>query len=306
MGYNGPMRTVVGVLRGGPSPEYDVSLRTGAAVLEHLDRERYEPRDIFISKGGAWHMHGLEVPPERALAGVDVAFNALHGDYGEDGQAQRQLDMLGVPYTGSDAFASALAYNKHQAKDVAKSLGVKSPYGLVLEPAKEGEIEALAQRLFRSFPQPSIIKPAAAGSRIGVRAAGNYHALESALREAAAYSPKILIEEHIPGREVSVGVIDAFRGEDTYALIPTPHTFSHEEKALLASLAKQMHAGLGLMHYSDSDFIVSKRGIYYLETNSQPKLHGGSKLMRGLEQVGASISHFIDHVIQLARNGRSR
>lgn len=299
------MRTIVGVLRGGPSREYEASLATGAAVLEHLDREKYEPRDIFISKNGQWHAHGLEVAPEKALKGVDVAFNALHGDYGEDGRVQRELDAFGVPYTGSSAFASALAYNKHHAKDAARKLGIKTPHSLVLEPAEEGEIDALARRLWRSFPQPSIIKPSAAGSRMGVTVVEHYHALLEAFREAAARSPKVLIEEYIPGREVSVGVIDNFRNEDTYALIPTPNTFSHQEKDALAALAKQMHRGLGLMHYSDSDFVVSKRGIYYLETNSHPKLHGGSKLVSALQLVGASVSHFLDHVISLARTRRA-
>lgn len=300
------MRTVVAVLRGGPSREYEVSLKTGATVLEHLDRDKYEPRDIFIDRTGQWHVHGLGVSPEKALKGIDIAFNALHGDYGEDGRLQRELDVLGVPYTGSSAFAASLAYNKHHAKEAAAKLGVKVPYGLVLEPAKEGEIEALARRLFRSFPQPSIIKPVAAGSRMGIRVAEHYHALEQALRGAAEYSPKVLIEEYIPGREVAVGVIDNFRNEDAYALIPTPNTFAHHEKEALTALAKQMHLGLGLLHYSDSDFIVSKRGIYYLETNSHPKLHSESKLFNALGQVGASVSHFLDHVLNLARNVRTR
>lgn len=295
----------MGVLRGGPSGEYEMSLKTGATVLEHLDRDAYEPRDIFISKQGRWHVHGLEITPEKALAGVDVAFNALHGDYGEDGRVQRELDLFGVPYTGSGSFASALAYHKHQAKEAAQKLGIKAPYGLVLEPAKEGEIEALARRLFRSFPQPSIIKPVASGSHRGVRVAEHYRALEQALLEATAHSPRVLIEEYIPGRDVSVGVIDRFRGEDVYALIPTPDSFTHKEKEALTAFAKQMHQELGLTHCSDSDFVVSRRGIYYLETNSQPKLYRGSKFYRALEQVGASISHLLDHVLRLARDARS-
>lgn len=300
------MRKVVGVLRGGPSREYEVSLKTGAAVLEALDRERYEPRDIFVSRDGEWLVRGVAMDPERALKGVDVAFNAMHGEYGEDGRLQRELDRLGVPYTGSSAFASTLSYNKHHTRDAAAKLGLKVPYGTVidLESAEAGEIEQLAQRLFRSFPQPSVVKPVAGGSGHAVSVAQSYHGLEHALRQAAAHSNKILVEEYIPGRDASVGVIDNFRGEELYALVPTQSVFTHEEKGQLAELARAAHRGLGLSHYSDSDFVVSKRGIYYLETNALPKLHKESKLAGALEYVGASLTHFIDHILTLAHGGR--
>ncbi len=281
-----------------------MSLKTGASVLEALDRERYEPRDIFIDRAGAWHVHGVAMEPERALKGIDVAFNAMHGEYGEDGQVQRTLDKLGTPYTGSGAFASAIAYNKQHTKEAVQKLGIKVPHGLVLEPAREGEIDELARRLFRSFPHPAIVKPVSGGSSLGAHVAHTYHGLEHALAQAAAHSPKILIEEYIPGRDVSVGVINNFRGEGTYALVPTPNTFTHEEKEALTAIAKTVHDGLGLMHYSDSDFVVSKRGIYFLEINSLPKLHKESKLFGALQTVGTSLSQFLDHVIELAHGGR--
>jgi D-alanine-D-alanine ligase len=321
------MRTVVGVLRGGPSREYEVSLKTGASVLQALDRDRYEPRDIFIDRAGQWHVHGVAQDPERALKGVDVAFVAMHGEYGEDGGVQRALERLGVPYTGSNAFASALAFNKQHTKDAAQKLGVKVAHGLVLEPAKEGEIDALAQRLFRSFPHPAIVKPLMGGSSVGMQVAHSYHGLEHALRHAAAHAPKILIEEYIAGREATVGVVDDFRGVKTFALMPVeivppahrpffdyeakyggqtiervPAHFSDATKQELERLACVVHEGLGLRHYSRSDFIVSKRGIYFLEVNTLPGLTQESLLPKALLAGGSTLSHFIDHVLQLARN----
>jgi D-alanine-D-alanine ligase len=323
------MRKVVGVLRGGPSREYEVSLRTGASVLEHLDREKYEPRDIFIDRAGEWHMHGVAQSPERALKGVDVAFNALHGEYGEDGRIQRQLDSLGVPYTGSDAFSSAIAFNKQHAKEAARKLGVKVPHGIVLEPAREGEIEELARKIFRTFPHPAVIKPVSGGSSVGTHVAHTYHGLEHALRDAAAHSPKVLVEEYIAGREATVGVLDDFRNERAYALMPVeivppahhpfftyeakyggqtrehvPSRFSEEQKAELERVARAVHEGLGLSHYSRSDFIVSKRGIFFLEVNTLPGLIGESLLPRALKAVGTSLSAFLDHVVALAHAGR--
>jgi D-alanine-D-alanine ligase len=299
------MRKVVGVLRGGPSREYEVSLKTGASVLEALDRDKYEPRDIFIDRSGAWHVHGVAMEPERALKGVDVAFNALHGEYGEDGRVQRQLDSLGVPYTGSGAFASSIAFNKQHTKEAVQKLGVKVPHGIILEPPQDGEIQALAHKIFRSFPHPAIVKPVSGGSSVGTHVAHTYHGLEHALAQAAAHGPKILVEEYIAGRDASVGVMNDFRSEPTYALIPSPAILSHEEKDALVAIAKKVHDGLGLSHYSESDFVVSKRGIFFLEVNSLPKLHAGSKLAGALHSVGTSLSQFLDHVISMA-HGRKR
>src|SRR3989344_1849272 len=101
MVYNKRMgRTTVGVLRGGPSSEYDVSLKTGAAVLKNLPRH-YRGVDILIDKNGYLHMNGLPVWPEKISRKVDVVFNALHGYYGEDGKIQKLLELFSVPYTGS-------------------------------------------------------------------------------------------------------------------------------------------------------------------------------------------------------------
>jgi len=294
------MRTVVAVLRGGPSREYDVSLKTGAAVLDALDKEKYEPRDIFISRDGTWHLHGVGVAPERALFGADVAFNALHGEFGEDGTVQRLLGQLGVPYTGSNAVASAIAFNKHLTKEQAKKLGIKLPHSTLVE--NRGDIDTLAHSVFRTFPHPAIIKPVAGGSRQGSMVAENFVQLQQGLAQAFDFGPQVLVEEYIKGKDASVGIINDFRNEPTYALLPTSHEIlSQKEKATLAAMAKQVHDGLGLSHYSQSDFIVSKRGIYFLEVNALPKLAKESSLGRALHSVGAKLSDFLEHLLTLAR-----
>jgi D-alanine-D-alanine ligase len=324
------MRTTVGVLRGGPSSEYEVSLKSGAAVLEALEREKYDPRDIFISRDGQWHLHGVTVHPEKALAGVDVAFNAMHGHYGEDGQVQRTLDALGVPYTGSDAFSSALAFNKHRTKEVAKKVGVKVVHGMVVEkPAERADLEAVAFDIFRTFPHPAIVKPVIGGSSVGTTVADNFHALAWALEQAFEVSDRALVEEYIQGREATVGVIDDFRGEATYALlpveiVPAPHhsffsyeakyggdtiercpgNFTRDEKDELMRIAKLVHENLNLSHYSRSDFIVSRRGIYFLEVNTLPGLTNESLLPKALHAVGSSLTYFLDHIITLAHTGK--
>lgn len=318
------MRTVVAIVRGGPSSEYDVSLKTGAAVLGALDKDKYEPRDIFISRAGAWHLHGVEVAPERALHGTDIVFNAMHGEFGEDGQVQRVLEQLGVPYTGSGAFASATAYNKHLTKEQAKKLGIKTPYGVMVK--NIGGIDMLTHSLFRTFPHPAIIKPVTGGSSLGTSLAHNFAELQQGLETAFSFSPEVLVEEFIKGREATVGVIDNFRNEEVYALLPTeivlpqgapfndyetkradatelrtPGNFSSEVKQELQRVAKAVHKGLGLSHHSRSDFIISKRGIYFLEVETSVDLGKGSEFVHALHAVGSKLSEFIDHVIELAR-----
>ena len=92
---------MVGVLRGGTSSEYDLSLKTGAAMIAALPEDRFAVRDIFIDRAGVWHVRGIPIAPMRALSQVDVVLNGLHGGVGEDGSVGRVLEHSGVPYAGS-------------------------------------------------------------------------------------------------------------------------------------------------------------------------------------------------------------
>ena len=324
------MRTVVGVLRGGPSSEYDVSLKSGANVLNALDRDTFDPRDIFIDRAGAWHQHGVAVTPEQALRGVDVAVNVIHGEYGEDGELHQILDPLAVPYTGSSSAVSKLVFNKHLTNEAVRKLGFKVPHGVVVKYPSIGAegLEELARRLFTRFPQPSIIKPITGGSSVGMTVVEDFHTLLGGLELAFNYSPHVLVEEYIRGREAAVGVIDNFRGEKTYALmpveiVPPPHHkfFSYEakysgetlkrvpghftdtQKQELANIAKAVHENLELGHYSRSDFIVSRRGVYFLEVNNAAGvgMTEDSLVPKALSAVGSKLSEFMEHIIGLAR-----
>lgn len=321
-------RITVGVLRGGPSSEYEVSLNSGATVLAELDRGKYDPKDLFVDKKGIWHIQGVPMPPDRALRHIDVVFNAMHGEYGEDGTVQRLLDTFGVPYTGSDAVGSALAFNKQRTKEVAVRLGVKVPQSIIVEPVSD--LDRAVLDLFRSRSMPAIVKPVIGGSSVGTRLAHNFNELYDGITDAFNVSPKVLVEEYVQGKEATVGVVDDFRGEPTYPLFPTqiiipptcqiydyhakyeapettlrcPGDFSASEKMELQSLAQKLHQGLGLRHYSRSDFMVSPRGIYYLETNTLPGLTSHSLIPKAVKAVGTKLSEFFDHLISLARGKR--
>ncbi len=328
------MRTVVGVLRGGPSSEYEVSLKSGASILEAIDKEKYEPRDLFIDRSGQWHLHGAPVVPERALRGVDVAFNVIHGEYGEDGRLHEILDSLAVPYTGAGKAASMLAFDKARTKQAIKKLGIKTPRAIVVDiEDAQGDIAQLAFNIFRSFPHPAIVKPAIGGSSVGMTIVNNFETLGWALEKAFAISPRVLIEEYIKGREATVGVIDNFRGEKTYVLMPVeiippksrpffdydakysgetiervPGNFTQAEKEELTRAARQAHEALGQAHYSRSDFIVARRGIFFLETNnaSAVGMTKESLFPKALNAVGSTLGNFVDHVVTLAQSDKRK
>jgi D-alanine-D-alanine ligase len=259
--------------------------------------------------------------PARALQGIDVVFNVIHGEYGEDGRLHRILDPLRIPYTGATAPASILAFNKHHTNAVVRSLGVK-----VVE--RSPHVEDVARQIFRSFPHPAIIKPVMGGSSVGMTLASDYHSLVRGLERAWEYSPKALVEEYIRGKEATVGIIDHFRNEKSYSLLPVeivppsgspffdydakyggatlervPGFFAPHEKRELMRAARAVHEALNLNHYSRSDFIVGRRGVYFLEANSAAAvgLTKESLLPKALHAVGVKLSQFLEHVIELAR-----
>ncbi len=322
--YNACMTSIrVGVLRGGPSNEYDVSLKTGASVLQALSEHGHLPVDIFIDKKGAWHIRGISATPADLHAHVDVVFNALHGAYGEDGEVQRALDAVGVPYTGSGAVASALAMHKGHAKDVFTSVGIPTPPSALFKTDEHDD--SYVRDIFRSIPSPYIVKPVSGGSSIGMSRAHDFQGLHDAIAHARNESPHVLIESLIHGREATCGVIDNFRGEDVYALLPIeivppagsaffdydakysgatteicPGRFSREEMALIQEYARKAHKALGARHYSRSDFIVTPKKIFILETNTLPGLTAESLVPKALSAVGCTLPEFVHHLVTQA------
>ncbi|PJA37013.1 MAG: hypothetical protein CO183_00380 [Candidatus Zambryskibacteria bacterium CG_4_9_14_3_um_filter_42_9] len=294
----------VAVLRGGPSNLYDTSLKTGEFVLSALREmtDTYEPLDIFISKGGEWHKSGLVYKPHRALEHADVVWNTLHGSYGEDGQVQKLLEGMKIPFTGPRTMASTLAMNKDMSKRLYKERSMFTPaYELV---TMEGVNDDKLIAIFRSFLQPVVVKPANQSGSIGMSISYTFDGLKESVEKAFAYSPRVLVEEFIKGDEISCGVIEGVKGENIYALTPyssEPESEFGEVKNMIADRAKEAHEVLGLSHYSSSDFIITpKKKIYILETNSLPPLHEGSLMHRSLGADGWRHNDFVDHVLRLA------
>lgn len=317
--------TIVGVLRGGPSSEHEVSLRSGHTMLRHLPEDRYTARDIYIDKQGVWHERGMKTSPERVLPTLDVAFIALHGNYGQDGEVQKLLERFGVAYTGADPWASYLSGHKLMAKKHAEEAGLLTPAFRFVDRIED--IDRIVLEVTRSFRQPVVVKPVDSGSSVGVSIVGGYAPVHLAVTNLFITGTKgVLIEELIKGVEATVGVVEGLRGEELYALppveiLPAGAFFSYEAKysgesreicpgrferkvsEALMDAARRAHEALGLRHYSRSDFIVSAKGIYYLETNNAAAvgMTDTSLFPKSLAAVGVSLSEFLEHIVERAR-----
>lgn len=315
--------TIVAVLRGGPSREHEVSLKSGHAILTHLPKGRFTTRDIYIDKSGVWHERGVPTTPDRVLRGVDVVLLGLHGEYGEDGEVQKLLEQFGVPFAGSASFPSYVAMHKLLSKEKAEAVGLLTPKYAYIE--ENSDIAAIALEVNRTFMQPVMVKPVRWGSSVGVSMVYGHAPLETAVRALMAEGAGgVLIEEFIRGTEATVGVVEGLRNEVLYGLPPVeiippekdffsydakyggvtqeicPARFPRSVTEQLISHAKTMHHELGLRHYSRSDFMVSPKGIYYLETNTLPGLTEESLLPKALTSVGVTLPDFFSHLADLA------
>ncbi len=320
-------RTIVGVLRGGTSSEYHLSLKTGAAMLAALPEDAYETRDILIDKSGMWHMRGVASTPVRALAQVDVVLNALHGGVGEDGTVQRILERSGTPYAGSRPLPAGLSLNKIRARALLTHAGIRMPRAVSFSHENDMHTGDMASIVFEQFAPPYVVKPPSEGAGSGIRIAKTIVELPDAIGDIIDAYGAALVEEFVRGEEASVGIIENFRRESLYALPPAhinhgrtfldldahhsgavrthvPSRFSYEQKAALADLARRAHQVLDLSHFSRADLIVTPRAVYLLEVNAIPGLYPGASFPHMLESVGASVREFLEHVIHLARAPR--
>ena len=312
----------IAILRGGPSDEHDVSLKSGANVIKTLS-PHHSLVDIVIDKNTNWHIQGFPVLPLEALKHADIAINALHGTYGEDGKVQQILNHIGVPYTGSEALSSALGMHKWKAKEIFTQAGLKTPRAKKI--SSNIDISKQALEIFKTFSLPVIIKPVSSGSSVGVTVARDLQSIEESFASVFSYCDEAIVEEFIKGKEATCLIVENFRGQKYYAFPPIeivkhtdvafdnkmkysgeieekcPGNFSQAEKDAIMQGAINAHKAIGARHYSRSDFIVHPtRGIYILEINTLPGLTENSLLPKALNAVGSGMNEFLHHLIAQA------
>lgn len=313
----------VGILRGGVSPEYHFSLKTGAHVQRALEDAGFEAIDMLLDKEGVLHIKGIPADLEKAQASVDVVWNALHGTFGEDGQVQRMLDDFGIPYTGSGTLASALAFNKERAKEQAKSLGLNVPPHLLVIPDETTSVSQVAGNIYRTMAPPWVLKPLSGGGSINTHFAFTPLELADIVEQCVSSGQPFIAEQYIYGTEAAVGVIDGFRNQEHYVLpvvevqSPSRGILSHEsrggespytttrgslsssEKDVLSRYAQSLHQAFGATDFSQSEFVVDKQGkVWFIELDTHPHLHEQSPFLTALQSVGATLAEFVKNIVE--------
>ena len=283
---------------GGLCPEIAVSVQ--APDLEAVRKSR---KDQSPSRLGP---RVLEI---CALA--DLVFLGLHGEDGEDGRIQATLDMLGIPYTGSGHLASALAMDKARSKQVMDACGIPNAKWKLLEYGPED-----AERLAAELPMPCVVKTIGGGSSLGVYLPEDRTALRQALTEVRRFGSKVLVEERIYGRELTVAVLGdrwlpavetvpagkEFDYEAKYqkggAVETCPANLTPEEMAAAGELALRVHRALGLEVYSRTDMILDKDGRFWvLEANSLPGMTPTSFVPKEAAAVGIGYNQLCEEIV---------
>lgn len=294
--------TRVIVLAGGISHERDVSLRSGRRVADTLAE------------------HGISVTlrdPDSSLLGFlsesppDVIWPALHGASGEDGALRALLGFLGIPYVGSEPGAARLAWDKPTAKVLVERAGVSTPASITLprETFRELGTASVLDTVAASLPLPVVVKPAQGGSAQGVTIVSTAADLPRAMVDAYTYCDVVLIERHVAGTEIAVGIIDSGDGPVALPAVEiepvsgvysfearynagetrffTPARVTDEVAQRAADAALRAHTALGLRHLSRIDLIVDAAGEpQFLEANVLPGLTETSLLPLALEAAG--------------------
>ena len=278
----------------------DVCVEAQAPDLNAVKRQRADQSESHLGP------HVLEL-----CALSDMVFLGLHGQDGEDGRIQATLDLMGVPYTGSGHLASAIAMDKAVSKQIMDSAGIPTPKWQLLRYKPED-----TERLSQELPMPCVVKTIDGGSSLGVYLPEDRAALKKALDEVLHYGSKVLVEERIYGRELTVAVL----GDRTLPAVETvtsgnfdytakyqiggaeetcPANLTQEEIDASSKLALAVHQALGLEVYSRIDMILDKEGhLWCLEANSLPGMTPTSFVPKEATVVGMSYQQLCEEIVQ--------
>jgi D-alanine-D-alanine ligase len=339
-------KTRVIILFGGRSAEHEISLLSARNVLSALDRTRYEPVLVGIDKAGRWHRESertLEaaagdprgvaldasapaVNMEEAVGSDDVVFPVLHGTFGEDGTVQGALELAGIAYVGSGVLGSAVGMDKDVAKRLLRDAGIPVVDFAVVSAGAFRRDPAAVLRALPDFGYPCYVKPANAGSSVGVSRVAGPGDLERAVRAALAFDGKVLVERGIDAREIECAVLG---NDDPEASIPGEIVVHHKDGfysydakyvdadgaswkipaelpaemiARVRSLAVATFRALELAGMARVDFFVTRdnRALYVNEVNTIPGFTAVSMYPKMWEASGLPPTALITRLIELA------
>jgi len=311
------MKITVAVIYGGRSGEHEVSIRSAKAITAALDRDRYDVVDYFIDQAGKWSPEPI-LPEPGAQPEIDVVFPVLHGTFGEDGTVQGLLELADLPYVGAAVLASAVSMDKEMMKRICIERGLP-----VVEYITQARHALDPAPIAKGFPFPVFVKPANLGSSVGISKVHTPAELEPAMRLAAEFDRKIIVERSIAGREFECAVLgndhpvaslpceilpskEFYDYEDKYVLdraqFRLPADLPADQTAELRRLAVECYRAVECEGMARVDFLLeSATGTLYLnEINTIPGFTSISMYPKMWEQSGLSFSALVDRLIELA------
>ena len=298
----------IGVLMAGPSSEKKISLKSGHAVLAALKKSGFAAVPVIIKTDGVEeNIHLLKFKK------IDCAFIALHGRFGEDGGIQKILSSLKIPYTGSGVRASRLAMDKVASRKIFQKHGLKVPRYKVLSRDSCSGFDCAKLNL------PLVVKPATHGSSIGLSIVGKLKDIPASIELAFRFDKKIIIEEYIKGRELTVGILGE-KAMPVIEIVPKHAFFDYQAKyqkgltryvvparltlpitRRLKEAALAAHKLLGCFGCSRVDIILDERNRpFILEVNTIPGLTATSLLPKAAKKSGISFTGLCLKLIRLA------
>jgi D-alanine-D-alanine ligase len=302
----------VAVLEGGRSLERQVSLKSGARVKDALERLGHEVTSVDAAEDLVERLRDLR---------PDVAFIALHGRDGEDGTVQELLELLGIPYTGPRVSACLRSADKALAKHALRDAGLPTPDFFAFSETAFRELGAA-----RALPEiearlafPIVVKPATQGSALGIRVARTPGDVPAALMTAFSYDRKVVLERHVPGRELAVSVVDGetlpvveavvgqgdlYDFEARYEIGRTTFVCPAELEPAVAERVTEVALGtwstLGLSGFARVDLMLEGAEPFVLEANTVPGLTETSLLPQAAEAAGLGFDALIERLLALA------
>lgn len=293
----------IGVIMGGISSEREISLKSGEQVIKSLNKDKYEKIIPII-------INSKEEVIEK-VKGIDFAFIALHGRFGEDGTIQGTLETIGIPYSGCGVLCSAISMNKGLTKRVVKSIGIETAPWVTVK-----SMEDINYKRIQKIGYPVFIKPNNGGSSVATFLIRNENEIENAVKESLKYDKEVMIEKYIDGEEITsfilngevfpTVVIKANMGEFFDYKSKYKENGANEEVRFLDEelqksinkISKSIWDILGCKSYARIDMIVSNNIPYFLEINTLPGMTKASLIPKSAKARGYNFSELLDMIIE--------
>lgn len=310
----------VGVLMGGPSSERDISIKSGKAVFRALKKNNINAVSYELAMPLNTNGYIQSVKEKIGAMDIDIAFIALHGEFGEDGTIQKILEEIKIPYAGSKTRASKLAIDKIDSREIFEKNNIPMPrYNVVVrgEVLPDEPVSDNIKIFFEELSMPIVVKPSTQGSSIGLSMVDSENSLYKAVSNAFKYSDRVIIEEYIEGREITVGILED-RALPVVEIIPKNRFFDFEAKynkgatdyKVPAEIDKEKyrecqemallaHKVLGARFFSRVDMILDKDGTpYILELNTIPGLTETSLLPLAAAEAGIDFNQLVLKILE--------